>query len=110
MLSRQHCLKIEIRIVYHKSVCRQSARNGILPSYPVLYDLMLYFFSSPPFPGLLFSPSYGNTFKFPLAWFFPFKATDFPLFEVSSPPLLDSVSPAIYSAFGVIPTHGVIVV
>ena len=33
MLSCQHCVKIKIKLVYHKSVRRQSARNGILPSY-----------------------------------------------------------------------------
>ena len=36
MLSRRHFLKIQIKTVYHKSVCRQSARNGILPSYAFL--------------------------------------------------------------------------
>ena len=33
ILSCRHCLKIKMEIVYHKRVCRQSARNGILPSY-----------------------------------------------------------------------------
>ena len=36
MLSCRHCLKMKMKIVYHKSVCRQSARNRILPSYASL--------------------------------------------------------------------------
>ena len=37
MLSCQYCLKM--KIVYHKSVCRQSARIRILPSYDLAFHL-----------------------------------------------------------------------
>ena len=33
ILNCQYCLKIKMKIIYYKSVCPQSVRNRILPSY-----------------------------------------------------------------------------
>ena len=53
MLSCRHCLKMKMKIVNHKSVCRHSARNRILPSYPSVHGATSFYFAN--FASLDFS-------------------------------------------------------